>query len=303
MSPEQASGNLDQLGPRSDVYSLGATLYCLLTGKPPLENDDIGAVLRAVQRGEFRPPRQHDPTIDEALEAVCLKAMALRAEDRYTTPRALADDIERWMADQPVTAWREPFSRRARRWARRNRTAVTAAVVALVAGVVALGAVTAVQARANSDLSAANTELAAEKGRVQERYNLAMEAIKTFHTGVSEDFLLREEKFKDLRDRLLKSASDFYGKLGALLKGQSDWASRIALGQANFELAELTSKVGRKEAAWRRTSKCWPTASCWCGTRGPAPKHGSTWEGAWLRSPECWKRLDASPRPWRRSRG
>ena len=134
MSPEQARGELDRLGPRSDVYSLGATLYCLLTGKPPFEGDDIGAVLRAVQNGELRPPRQLDPSIDKALEAVCLKAMALKPEDRYATPKALAEDIERWMADEPVTAWREPLARRARRWARRNRTLVTAASVALVAG-------------------------------------------------------------------------------------------------------------------------------------------------------------------------
>lgn len=79
--------------------------------------------------------------------------------------------------------------------------------------------------------------------------SLAMEANETFHTGVSEDFLLKEPKFKDLRDRLLKSASDFYGKLGALVKGHSDFASRRALGQANFELANLTSKVGQREAA------------------------------------------------------
>ena len=54
---------------------------------------------------------------------------------------------------------------------------------------------------------------------MQERYNLAMDAIKTFHTGVSEDSLLKEEEFKDLRDRLLKSASDFYGKFGGALEG------------------------------------------------------------------------------------
>ena len=66
-------------------------------------------MLRAVQRGEFPPPRRLDPAIDPALEAVCLKAMALKPEDRYATPRALADDVERWMADEPVAAWREPW--------------------------------------------------------------------------------------------------------------------------------------------------------------------------------------------------
>ena len=99
MSPEQARGELDRLGPRSDVYSLGATLYCLLTGQPPYEGDDIGAVLRAVQNGEHRPPRQLALAIDKALEAVCLKAMTLKPEDRYGTAKGLADDIERWMAD------------------------------------------------------------------------------------------------------------------------------------------------------------------------------------------------------------
>src|SRR5262249_45974887 len=112
MSPEQASGHLDRLGPRSDVYSLGATLYCLLTGRAPVEDDDVGAVLRAVQKGDFAPPRRLDPAIDPALEAVCLKAMALRAEDRYPTPRALAEDIEHWMADEPVAARRRPWTRR-----------------------------------------------------------------------------------------------------------------------------------------------------------------------------------------------
>src|SRR5262245_57094608 len=69
MSPEQAEGRLDRLGPTSDVYSLGATLYCLLTGRPPLDGD-VADVIRAAQRGQFDPPRTHDPAIDRALEAV-----------------------------------------------------------------------------------------------------------------------------------------------------------------------------------------------------------------------------------------
>ncbi|MGO9462560.1 MAG: protein kinase domain-containing protein [Isosphaeraceae bacterium] len=249
MSPEQARGELDRVGVRSDVYSLGATLYCLLTGKAPFGGDDIGAVLHAVQQGQFRRPSQHAPALDKALEAVCLKAMATMPEDRYPTPRALADDLDRWMADEPVTAWREPFSRRARRWARRNRTAVTAAAVALLAGVFGLSAVLAVQTKANAALAAANAELTRSQAAVQARYNLAVAAIKTFHTGVSEDFLLKQDQFKEVRDRLLKSASDFYGKLGALLGKESDLASRRALWQANYEVAELTEKVGTPEDA------------------------------------------------------
>ena len=79
MSPEQAAGDLDRLGPRSDVYSLGATLYCLLTGKPPFEGDDIGDLLAPCRRANSPSRRKLDPSIDQALEAVCLKAMALQA--------------------------------------------------------------------------------------------------------------------------------------------------------------------------------------------------------------------------------
>src|SRR5262249_18606836 len=84
MSPEQAAGDLARLGSRSDVYSLGATLYCLLTGRAPFDGE-AGEVLRKVQRGEFAPPRQLDPSVDKALEAICLKAMATRPEDRYAS--------------------------------------------------------------------------------------------------------------------------------------------------------------------------------------------------------------------------
>jgi serine/threonine protein kinase len=110
MSPEQAEGDLDHLGPRSDVYSLGTTLYYVLTGRPPVEGD-IGEVLRAVQKSDLPPPRRHDPTIDRALEAVCLRAMAQKPADRYASPKALAEDVERWMADEPVSAWAEPWTR------------------------------------------------------------------------------------------------------------------------------------------------------------------------------------------------
>jgi eukaryotic-like serine/threonine-protein kinase len=258
MSPEQASGDLERLGARSDVYSLGATLYCLLTGRPAFEGDDIGSVLRAVQRGEFSPPTAREHSIDRGLEAVCLKAMALAPKDRYATPKELSDDVERWQADEPVTVWREPFARRARRWARRNRSLVTAASAAVLVAVAGLVAGLAVQRRANLELrranidqaisntkvTAANAELQAANERERQRFDLAVAAIRRYHTDVSEDFLLEQDQFKELRDRLLSDAVAFYRKLEGLLTGLMDARSQRALGDAYEEVGELTEKIG-----------------------------------------------------------
>ena len=113
MSPEQAAGQLDDLGPASDVYSLGATLYCLLTGKTPFDGDDAGEVLRRCSAENSCRRGRSSATVDRALDAVCLKAMALRREDRYGSAKALAEDIEHWLADEPVAAYTEPWTLRA----------------------------------------------------------------------------------------------------------------------------------------------------------------------------------------------
>ena len=250
MSPEQASGDLGQVGTASDVYSLGATLYSLLTGTVAFQDPNVLKVIEAVKAGKFAAPRSVDPSIDPALEAICLKAMALHAEDRYSSPRALADDVERWTADEPVTAYREPPARRARRWGRRHRTAVTAAAVALLVALVGTATVLAVQTEArrrlqksNGELAEANVNLSIAKVAAETRFELAKDAIKSFHTGVSEDFLLKEPRFESLRNRLLRSASEFYGRLGSMLKDKTDLSSRRALAQSYHQLAELTASI------------------------------------------------------------
>ncbi len=262
MAPEQASGDLERVGPRSDVYSLGATLYALLTGKAPFEGDVV-EVLQAVRRGRFQTPRSVEASIDKALEAVCLKAMATDPEDRYSSCRALAEDIERWMADGPVTAYREPWTRTLTRWLTRHRTSVTGFAAAGLALLLGLAAVAVVQARGRTDLMAKNAELGAANRKVlvanrdleeanektRRRYELAVEAVRTFHTGVSQDVLLKEDQFKDLRHRLLKSAADFYERLGGLLRAEPDHESRKALLAANYEVANLTAKVAKPEDA------------------------------------------------------
>jgi eukaryotic-like serine/threonine-protein kinase len=249
MSPEQAAGDVDRSGPQSDIYSLGATLFYLLTGKPPIEGDDLGAILNAVREGRFPTPRSVDPSIDRALEAICLKAMAVAPADRYATAKALAEDVERWAADEPVSAWREPPLRRARRWGRRNRTAVAAAATAILAAFIGLASVLAVKTKANGELSRANQELSAAKDREAARFAVALEAIKLFHGEVGDDLVLKADEFKPLRDKLLQGAADFYRKLEGLLKDQPDRVSREALGRAYFALGGLTSMIGDESSA------------------------------------------------------
>jgi eukaryotic-like serine/threonine-protein kinase len=132
MSPEQALGQAHRVGPAGDVYSLGATLYVLLAGQAPLTGDSVQHTLRRVIDGDFLRPRALCRAIPPPLEAICLKAMARRPEERYASPSDLADDIERWLADEPVTAARESIFARVARWGRRNRSRVVAATIALI---------------------------------------------------------------------------------------------------------------------------------------------------------------------------
>lgn len=132
MSPEQAAGALDALGPATDIYSLGATLYCLLTGVPPVEGTNLGDMLRRVIHGEFPTPRQRLRSIPAGLDAICRKAMALRPQDRYASAKELADDLERWLADEAVSVHRESLAGRLARWSRRHRAWALAGSLALV---------------------------------------------------------------------------------------------------------------------------------------------------------------------------
>jgi WD40 repeat protein/tRNA A-37 threonylcarbamoyl transferase component Bud32 len=157
MSPEQAAGLTETLSPASDVYSLGATLYSLLTGSDPFAGVEDDLVVHLVQGGDFPRPRLRKPGIPAALEAVCMKAMRRVPEQRYPSARALADDLERWLADDPVTAYEEPRLARFFRQARRHKGKVG------IAGGVAVLALTI--AAAGMLLSAENRRQLAEKIR------------------------------------------------------------------------------------------------------------------------------------------
>ncbi len=169
MPPEQARGALAELDMRADVYSLGAILYELLTNQPPItKGKDI---IKRVEQGLIKPPRAIDPTISPAIAAIAMKSLSHNKEHRHETALALADDVQRFLADEPTSAYAEPWQKQLRRWVKRNRTAVISSGVAaavLAAGTIGIrwieaGRVARLQAQARQDLDAAQSALARDE--------------------------------------------------------------------------------------------------------------------------------------------
>lgn len=132
MSPEQARGESQSIGPASDVYSLGATLHTLLTGRKRFADSDVNNTLRQVIAGDFARPREMNRAIPRSLEAICLKALALKPQDRYASASDLAMDIEHWLADEPVSIAKESIATLLTRWGRRNRNVAVGGLMALL---------------------------------------------------------------------------------------------------------------------------------------------------------------------------
>ena len=120
MPPEQAAGKVDEVGPRSDVYSLGAILYCLLTGRPPFQAATAIETLGQVQNREPLAPRQLNPAVDVELETICLKCLEKEPSRRYQTAQQLVDELRRFLHHEPIMARPLGRTQRAWRWCRRN---------------------------------------------------------------------------------------------------------------------------------------------------------------------------------------
>jgi serine/threonine protein kinase/Tfp pilus assembly protein PilF len=136
MSPEQALARRVPIDPRTDVYSLGATLYELLTLEPAFGGHDRQELLRQIAFDEPKPPRRLNRAVPPELETVVGKAMEKDPADRYTTAQELAEDLERFLKDEPIRARRPTLVRRARKWSRRHRPASAGMAIALLAALV-----------------------------------------------------------------------------------------------------------------------------------------------------------------------
>jgi serine/threonine-protein kinase len=232
MSPEQAKGQPAE--PASDIFSLGIILYAILTGKSPYENAGPGGAdpLREVRDVAIVPPRDRDPRLPRALEAICFRALAARPEDRFTSTRDLARDLENWLADEPVTAWCEPWTTRLARWGRRHRSLVTGVVATLLV--------------ASASISVATILLSKERDR-------SMENLRESRRVVAAMFDRVVPKLADQRDMdttqhdILESALQFYE--GFVLRRDRAPDVRHEVGRAYQKVGSIQDRLGRSLAA------------------------------------------------------
>ncbi|HEV3341735.1 MAG TPA: protein kinase [Pirellulales bacterium] len=263
MSPEQAAGRLDEVGPATDVYGLGSTLYCLLTGKPAFDDPNLARVLEQVRQGRFSRPREVNHQVPLALEAICLKAMAVRPADRYPSPRALATDIERWLADERVSVYRPPWHERLWRWGRRHRRGVSAAgAVLAIVTVVSTSAALVVQSakmQVEDERDTAKLALQAEQ-RAERAARQALTAeraakedarrtIDNYVSLVTGDEMLKEERAQPLRQRLLRDALTYYEDL--IQKYGDEELVRRDLAGAILHVGRINQETGSKQDALR----------------------------------------------------
>ncbi len=263
MAPEQAAGRTAEVGVASDQYSLGAILFCILTGQAPIGAQEkprfrpiqqplgptiehvldetkpnrttpgssplpdrlpLTELLGLAVRGEFPKPRKLVAQIPVALEAICLKAMSLAVDGRYASVTDMAQDVKHWLNDEPVLACSEPWPVRSRRWVKRHRAAAASLLLTTI-GVISFSVI---QWQHSTTLNAQKTIAAREASGRQRALIVAVESLESQTELVRHEDLLRQPQMLSLRMRLLQHALSAYDKWATPEVDSRETVSRVA---------------------------------------------------------------------------
>jgi serine/threonine-protein kinase len=238
MSPEQAHGQHEIVDHRSDIFSLGSTLYCLLTGQPPYQGSVDEKLKRARER-KFSPPRTVNPRISKPLESICLKAMAVDREARYSSAHALALDLEHWLAHERVSCYRENMREQLARLMRRHWawTQAGGAALLMIAVVAMLSA---------WFIDGARDDEFAAKQEATKMSRLAQDNADALLTKVSED-LENLPGATQVRRDLLQQAAMAYEQFAG--EETDDPQLRAELGRAQLRLGLVRRSLGELDEA------------------------------------------------------
>jgi serine/threonine-protein kinase len=241
MAPEQLSGGRTALTTAADVYGLGGILYALLTARPPFDEADPVEALCKVREQMPKSPHEVNPRVDRDLATICLKCLEKEPARRYPSAEALAEDLERWLAGEPIVA--RPISRteRAWRWCRRNPV-----VAGLAAAVALLLVITIVGLSISTVLTRKAYKVADEqRRRAQQHSREARAAADKLLTQVGQERLTNIPGMELVRRELLQDALAFYQRF--LEEDSTDTDMRQDVGKAYIRVAEIQGKLGRQK--------------------------------------------------------
>jgi serine/threonine protein kinase len=242
MSPEQTHGDHNLMDHRTDVYSLGATLYELATLRPIYSGPNREALLINVARGEPRPPRAINRLMPIELETIILKAISKAPQDRYATAQAFADDLQRFLDDQPIQARRPSAVDRVRKWSRRYPAWVAAGILSLIGICCGLFIHNRMMVAEKAKTALALEREMQRANEAEDRFQQARQAVDVL-IQVSEEDLADNPMFFATRKRLLETAAAYYQNFIEQREGNSASQQELAAVQVRVRgiLRELAT--------------------------------------------------------------
>jgi serine/threonine protein kinase len=243
MSPEQTRAQR-VVDHRTDIYSLGVSLYELLTVEPAFPATDPTTLLRQIGEEDPRPPRLLERTIPVDLETIILKAMAKKPEDRYATAQELADDMVNFLENRPIRARRPTLWEQTSKWARRHQTVTVSAVVLLVLLGVGSFVTALLLARKQADLNEAYRQEQKQRDRFEKSFQAAR-AVVDFFANLGEEEILARPELIDLRRKILNKTLEYYR--GFIKERQDDPSIQAELADAEARGSAILQEMAALE--------------------------------------------------------
>jgi serine/threonine-protein kinase len=244
MAPEQAAGKRQEIGPAADVWALGAILYECLTGRPPFKAATLLETLEQVRTAEPIPPARLQPGLPRDLDTVCLKCLAKEPSRRYPTAQALAEDLGRFLAGEPIKARPVTRSERLLKWARRKPATAALVVVSLLSLLtLAAGAL-----YHDAGLRRALAEARREHDRADANYREARDTVEHMLAGLDTRAMAGTPRLKELQKQERELALRFFEGVLRRIDSQ-DPEVRQDAARAYYHTATLQWELGQREAA------------------------------------------------------